>query len=270
VSVAITVEKNAVIEKTVHMCFGMLPEEGLQRILMDVDIEAGASVDILAHCVFPNAVDVRHVMEAEINIGEGASYRYFERHVHGDKGGVTVVPRADVRLGPDALFKTEFELIEGRVGEIEIDYETWCERGSSLEMVARIAGLADDVIRIKEIAHLEGEGAAGALLSRIAVSDGAMADIYNELTASAPHAKGHVDCKEIVQDEAIARATPVVDVRHPLARVTHEAAIGSVDSKQLQTLMSRGMSEDEATSLIIQGMLRRQEPSVNGQVIVSG
>jgi len=44
-------------------------------------------------------------------------------------------------------------------------------------------------------------------------------------------------------------------VKHPKAHVTHEAAIGSVDSKQLQTLMARGLSEDEATDLIIKGLL---------------
>jgi len=47
----------------------------------------------------------------------------------------------------------------------------------------------------------------------------------------------------------------VVEVRNPKAHVTHEAAIGSVDSKQLQTLMSRGLSEEEAVDLIIEGLL---------------
>jgi hypothetical protein len=74
--------------------------------------------------------------------------------------------------------------------------------------------------------------------------------------ASAPLARGHVDCKEIVQGEAIANAIPIVEVRHPKAHVTHEAAIGSVDSKQLETLMSRGLSEDEATDLVIEGLLK--------------
>jgi hypothetical protein len=197
-------------------------------------------------------------MDADINVGAGASYRYLERHVHGPTGGVEVVPRAEVRLAEGARFETEFELIEGRVGEIKIDYETWCEANSSLRMTARIAGQEDDVIKLREIGHLDGEGARGALLSRIAVSDRAEAEIYNELTASAARAQGHVDCKEVVQGDAVARAIPVVDVRHPLARVTHEAAIGSVDSKQLQTLMARGMDEDDAVEMIIRGMLREQ------------
>ena len=50
-------------------------------------------------------------------------------------------------------------------------------------------------------------------------------------------------------------ATPVVEVKHPKAHVTHEAAIGSVDTKQLETLMSRGLGEEEAIDLIVQGLL---------------
>jgi hypothetical protein len=47
-----------------------------------------------------------------------------------------------------------------------------------------------------------------------------------------------------------------VVVRDERARVTHEAAIGSVDKTELETLMARGLTEDEAVDVIIRGMLR--------------
>ncbi|MBS3734681.1 MAG: SufD family Fe-S cluster assembly protein, partial [Phycisphaerae bacterium] len=81
------------------------------------------------------------------------------------------------------------------------------------------------------------------------------ADVYNKLTATAAGARGHVDCKEIITDRGIANAVPIVEVSHPKAHVTHEAALGSVDSKQLQTLMARGLTEDAASDLIIAGLL---------------
>jgi Fe-S cluster assembly scaffold protein SufB len=93
------------------------------------------------------------------------------------------------------------------------------------------------------------------LKSYIALRDDAQAEVFNTLKATAAYARGHVDCKEIVQGNAVAKAVPVVEVSHPLAHVTHEAAIGSVDSKQLQTLQSRGLTEDEAVDIIIQGLL---------------
>ncbi|MBD3233349.1 MAG: SufBD protein [candidate division Zixibacteria bacterium] len=255
IEVKMHLEDNTVIEKDVHLCFGMLPEKGIQRIVMEVNIGDNSNISLLAHCIFPFAVDVQHLMDAEINIGEGSSYKYYERHVHSPQGGVKVVPKALVNVAKGAEFRTEFELIKGRVGSIDIDYETNCDADSIVEMVARISGREDDIIKLKEIAHLNGENSRGVLTSKIAVRDSARAEIYNKLTASAAYARGHVDCKEIVQDHAVATALPIVEVHHPKAHITHEAALGSVDNKQLDTLMSRGLSEDDAVELIIDGLL---------------
>ncbi len=52
----IRVKAGQVIEKPVHLCFGIVPEEGIQRILAHYEIEDGASVSFLAHCFFPNAL----------------------------------------------------------------------------------------------------------------------------------------------------------------------------------------------------------------------
>lgn len=253
----VTLDAGTQVVNPVHLCFGMLPKEGIQRIILNVDIRREAKISLLAHCTFPFAVDVQHLMNAEIKVGEGAEYSYFERHVHSPSGGVTVVPKALVDVARNAMFKTEFELIKGRVGNIDIDYEATCHERSLLEMSARISGRGDDRIRINETAHLIGEYAKGVLTSKIAVRDTAIARVYNKLTAAAAFARGHVDCKEIIQDQGQAEAVPIVDVRHPKAHVTHEAAIGSVDSKQLETLMSRGLSEDDAVEVIIGGLLSR-------------
>jgi Fe-S cluster assembly scaffold protein SufB len=255
ISATVTVRRGVRIEQPVHMCFGMLPEKGLQRIELKIHLEQRSAATLLAHCTFPNAVDVTHAMDAEIVVEDGAEYSYLERHVHGLDGGVLVLPKARVRVGDDARFKTEFQLVQGRVGKIEVDYEATVGGRSILEMVARISGRGTDQVKITEAAHLCGEHARGVLTSYIAVRDEARAEVRNTMVACAPYARGHVDCKEIVQGNASATAIPVVDVQHPKAHVTHEAAIGSVDTKQLETLMSRGLTEDEAVELIIQGLL---------------
>jgi len=254
VKVAVSLDEGVVLEKTVHLCFGMFPESGVQRIDMVVDCKPRSSIAVLAHCIFPNAVDVQHIMDARIHVGAGAHYSYIEKHVHGREAGVKVYPKARIVLDKDARFRTEFELLRGRVGLIDIDYEAECLEGSVLEMTARISGIGNDIIRLRESGHLH-EKATGVLTSKIAVRDSARAEIFNKLTASGAYARGHVDCKEIVQDKAVATATPIVEVSHPLAHVTHEAAIGSVDTSQLETLMARGLSEDDAVELIINGLL---------------
>lgn len=58
-----------------------------------------------------------------------------------------------------------------------------------------------------------------------------------------------------VQDEAAAMTIPIVELKCQKTFVAHEAAIGSVDAKRLETLMSRGLTEDEAVEAIIDGLL---------------
>lgn len=247
------------IEKPVHLCFGMVGERGLQKIELETELGDHASVAFQAHCTFPRATDIRHLMDARIVVGEGASYRYVEKHIHGPSGGVTVVPKTRVRVKRGGRFFNEFYLIEGSAGVVEIDYEVESEAESSVDMRAYIYGKDGDRIRIREAARLLGENAVAALITHVALKDSATADVLNELYARAPGARGHVDCKEIVQGKAIARAVPIVQVEDPAAHVTHEAAIGSVDSKQLQTLMARGLTEEEATDLIIRGLFSEGE-----------
>ncbi|GAG95131.1 unnamed protein product, partial [marine sediment metagenome] len=55
---------------------------------------------------------------------------------------------------------------------------------------------------------------------------------------------------------AKARAIPIVSVTHELAKVTHEAAIGRVSKKQIETLMARGLEEEKAIDLVVSGMLK--------------
>lgn len=255
VSITITAGEGAVIKKPVHLCFGVTHKEAIQHIVMDVEVQSNARIGILAHCIFPQAVDVKHLMDAAIKVGAGAKYTYLEKHIHSPQGGIEVIPKAHIELKEDARFETHFELIKGRVGTLDIDYETTCSKGSTMEMTAKVNGTGNDVIKISETGKLEGEGSRGVLTTRVAVRDEAQADVYNKLVATAPYARGHVDCKEIIQDRGKANAVPVVEVRHPKAHVTHEAAIGSVDTKQLETLMSRGLSEGEAVDLIIEGLL---------------
>ena len=256
IDLKIRVLPDIMLEYPVHLCFGVLPKEGKQLIKIDAEVGENSKVSILAHCVFPNAVKVRHMMEAKIRVGKNGSYEYNEVHFHGDEGGVEVIPRAKVILEEGARLTTNFQLTHGRVGLLDIDYEIEGGKDSVSEMLAKAFGYGSDKIIIKERCSLVGDGARGIIKSRVAVKDNARSEVYSEIKAYGKNSRGHVDCVEIVQGKAQARAVPIVDVFEESAKVTHEAAIGSVDKKQMETLMSRGLSQEEAVDVIIKGMLK--------------
>ncbi len=256
VDVDLTVKEGIRIVYPVHLCFGVLPKEGRQVIRMNTLIKKNAQIKILAHCVFPNAVKVCHIMEAEITLEEKAAFEYNEVHYHGRTGGVHVVPKLKMKVGKGAKSLTSFSLTTGRVGRLDIDYRAQVEEKGVLEMMTKVYGLGEDKIRIKESAELAGEGSRGLIKSRIAVKENADCEVISELQASAPNARGHVDCIEVVGGQAKARAVPLVSVSHEKAQVTHEASIGRINQKELETLMARGLKQEAAIDVIIGGMLK--------------
>ncbi len=252
----ILVEPEVRLERPVHLCFGMLPAEGVQEIHAEYEIGPGAQVEFMAHCTFPNALRLKHLMDARIHVGARATMIYHESHFHGPHGGIEVIPQAKVMIDDGGRFITDFSLIHGRVGKLILDYEVTVGADGVAELTTKAYGLGDDTIRVNETLHLNGERARGLTKTRIAVRDRAISEVFTTAEGNAPFTRGHMDCTEIVRDQATARNMPLVVVRDDRARVTHEAAIGSVNRKELETLMARGLDEEAAVDVIIRGMLQ--------------
>ena len=256
VKARISVEPGMRIDKTVHLCFGVLPEEGVQEILADYDIGAGAQVSFLAHCSFPNAVKVQHLMNGRIHVGQGASLTYTEEHYHGPTGGIEVRPHVAVQVDQGGRFITTFSLTRGRVGVLDLDYTLELGAQAVAEMTTKAYGTGEDQITVQETVRLNGANARGLTKTRVAVRDAARSQVFTTMEGNAPGARGHMDCTEIVRGGAEARNTPLVVVRDDEAQVTHEAAIGTVNRKELESLLARGLDEEAAVDRIIRGMIR--------------
>lgn len=185
-------------------------------------------------------------MEAQIHIQEKASLRYQESHYHGMYGGIEVRPRATIRLDKDAHYRSDFSLVQGRVGLLYVDYVIDVGMDAVAELTSRVYGHITDKIRMREQVNLE--GARGLIKSRIAVEDDAHAWQRGRCPWS---------CRLLGNrpGPGVVSAIPEVQVSHPHAKVTHEAAISDVDSKQLETLLARSLDPDEAVNRIILGIL---------------
>ncbi len=253
----ITVKKNIIINNPIHLCFGVIPEEGVQHIMAEFIIEDGAQATFLAHCSFPNAVNVQHIMEGTVKVGKNASMEYSETHFHGTKGGVEVLPKMRIEVDQGGRYISTFRLIKGAAGVINLDYAAFIGEYASTEMYAKIYGKRKDDIQIKESIYLNGVKSKGLAKSRIVLSEEARAEVLGEVIGQGAYSRGHIDCMEIVQGKkAMASAVPKLQVVDETAKLTHEAAIGSVDKRQIETLMARGLSEQEAVDVIVMGLLR--------------
>ena len=252
----IVVEAGVTIAQPVHLCFGLAHPTGTQRITMDMQVNEGAQVRVLSHCLFPFVQDGQHRMQAVMTINPGASLTYTEGHYHGPYGGMQVVPHATIKIGKGARYFSDFSLLSGSVGNLDINYLVEVEEDGLAELSAKIFAHQRDCLTLKEAVMLRGERSRSLIKTRVVLEDDATAEITGITEAYAKGTRGHVDCMEVVQGRAHASAIPIVKVFHPEAKVTHEAAIGSVDKKELETLMARGLNPEQAVELIVSGMLR--------------
>ena len=80
-------------------------------------------------------------------------------------------------------------------------------------------------------------------------------EITGKTEGNAERARGHVNCMEIVRDHASPKRFPSSESLILLAKVTHEAVIGSIDQKQIETLMAHGLTPEQAVETVVAGLL---------------
>lgn len=244
------------IPMPIHLCTGYLEKEGEQRINFEFDVEDGASVNFISHCSFPWSTKFTHKMVAVINVGKNATMTYADSHFHSETGGITVISDTHATVEEGGRYKNSFELVKTRVGTLKVRMDVDLKEEATAELDSKVRGREDDEITILENLGLNGKSSHGIAKTKIVATDKTRARIVNEAFGNAPYSKGHIECTEITKGNGVDVSTlPVLKVTNDLAELTHEASIGRVNSKQLDTLMAKGMSEQEAAEFIIKGVL---------------
>lgn len=73
---------------------------------------------------------------------------------------------------------------------------------------------------------------------------------------SARGSKARVQCDGLMMDEYSRSDTwPDIQIQNPYVTVAHEAVVGKISDEQLFYLRSRGLSEDEAAAMIVNGFI---------------
>src|SRR2546426_59618 len=81
-------------------------------------------------------------------------------------------------------------------------------------------------------------------------------DVYNLVAKGAVGVKSSVRCDALLMDAQSKTSTyPYMEVNEDDATITHEATVGRINEDQLFYLMSRGLTETQALSMIVTGFM---------------
>src|SRR3954449_11616236 len=96
------------------------------------------------------------------------------------------------------------------------------------------------------------------IVSKSVSKDGGRATYRGQLkvSAGATNVVASVRCDALMLDDQSRSDTyPYIDIAEDDTTMTHEATVGKVSAEQVFYLMARGLTENEATNLIVQGFL---------------
>ena len=225
-----------------------------ERTLIVVD--EGASLHYIEGCTAPNwATDSLHVAVVEVIALPGAKVRYttiqnwsndvynlVTKRAHAHAGAT--VEWIDANTGAQLTMKYPGIYLLGEKAHAEIVSVAVASKGQHQDTGAKAVHLAPNT--------------TSRIVGKSVCKDGGVAT-YRGTVRVAPGATGvttSVRCDALILDEGSRSETyPYIDIQEDDTSMSHEATVGRVSDDQLFYLMSRGMTENEATNLIVQGFL---------------
>ncbi len=257
VNVKIYVEPGVKAKEPISACFTMGEISGQQNIETEIIVGEYADVTFKVFGIIADALSVVHRARTKVIVRKGARFSYEDEHYYGENSNVDLKTKTEAIVEDGAYYYSSFKRAKGRSGKSDIELVAKVKNRATAVFETKMLGKKDDEIRVKDVIYLEGTLSKGISKSRIIALDETKAEFIGETYGLGDRSRGHIDCSEVIRGKGVTlKAVPIVVVNNPTAKVTHEAAIGSIDKKQLETLMARGLTEDEAVDVIVQGMLR--------------
>lgn len=252
----IYVPKGVKVEKPLQSYFRINSEQmgQFERTLIIVD--EGASLHYVEGCTAPiYTTDSLHAAVVEIFVRKGGHARYTTIQNWANNIVNLVTKRALVE--EDA----HMEWIDGNIGSgINMKYPTCIlkgdrAKGTTISIAFAGKGMHQDTGA--KMIHI-GKDTTSTIVSKSMSAKGGKVNYRGMIRHDkrAEGAKSNVECDTIIlDDQSTSDTLPYNIVKNNNAQVQHEASVSKVSEEQLFYLMSRGLTEEQATEMIIMGFI---------------
>ncbi len=252
----IYVPKNVKLDMPLQAYFRINTQDigQFERTLIIVD--EGADVHYVEGCTAPvHSTDSLHAAVVEIFVHDNAKCRYSTIQNWSNNVLNLVTKRAKIDKN------AHMEWIDGNIGsKITMKYPAIVLAGEGARgtcISVAIAGKGKHIDAGAKMIHLASNTKSEIISKSIAHSGGNAT--YRGIIDHSPKAKdskSSVECDTILIDEFSRSDTiPFNIVKNDSSTIAHEATVSKVNDEQLFYLMSRGLSEQEATQIIIMGFI---------------
>ena len=225
-----------------------------ERTLIIVD--EGAKVDYVEGCTAPNySSDSLHAAVVEVNVLRDAYCRYTTIQNWSDNVYSLETKRAA------ASENATMEWVDGNLGsKVTMKYPSVYLNGENARGTMLSIAVASNGIHQDSGARMihNAKNTSSSIVSKSIAQTGGSVDYRGTVRfgKNSDGSKAHVECDTIIMDDQSSSDTiPYNEIDNANVSMEHEARVSKISEEQLYYLMSRGISEEKATEMIVMGFV---------------
>ena len=250
----IWVKKGVKLDLPIQSCIAIkdILNQKLHNIII---IEEGAKANIITGCFkYEDNCAITHIGCTEFFVAKNAYLNF--TMIHNWKENSFVRPRGKAKVGKDGTFVSNY-ILTSPVKDIQMNPIALLEgENSRASLTSLLFGQKNSKIDIGGRVELIGNNSCAEIHAKAIASDSSSLFSRGTIIGNNSNSKGHLECRGLMLlDSARITAIPELIAQKMGAQLSHEAAIGKISQEEITYLMSRGLSEEKANSVIIRGFL---------------
>ena len=233
-------------------CVSVASENVKQEMQNLIIIEKGINISVYGSCnSVKKSLKGKHYARGKIILREGARLSY--NHIHSWDKEDEVNTEYEFNLEKNSKLEYNYNCISPPKN-LSLNTKVVCLEKSTANL--KICGICENSeMKINDDLILKENKSSGVLKLRLVGKENSKITSNSSIIAES-ECKGHLDCQGLPIDKT-SKITliPELVCKNNQAQITHEASIGKISEEELFYLQSRGLSEQEAINLIINGFL---------------
>ena len=241
-------------EFPLQACLYMTREGLAQNVHNIVIAEEGAELHIITGCTVASLVrSGLHIGISEFYVRKNARLTF--TMIHNWAPDVAVRPRSAAIVEENGVFISNYICMKpvktlqtyptaycvGANATVRFNSIILAQEGSNIDVGARV--------------FLQAKGSRGEAISK-AITTGGTVVARGHFIGEAEGVKAHLECRGLIlSGKGKIHAIPELEGSVKDLDMTHEAALGKIAPEEIEYLMARGLTSEEATAAIVRGFL---------------
>ncbi len=238
----------------IQACIYLAKSRLIQDVHNIIIAEEGSELHIITGCSTAGREPGLHLGISEFYIKKGAKVTF--TMIHSWSPETEVRPRTSALIEQDGLFLSNYVVMRP-VHSLQAYPVARCiGENATVRFNSVLVATEGSRIDLGSRAFLDARGSRTEMIARTVTTGGELIS-RGYIEGNAPDCKGHLECRGLIMGEkGFIHAIPELKGTRAGVDLSHEAAVGKIAEEEVEYLMARGLTRDEATAAIIRGFLK--------------